>query len=102
MVRLLAPSIITLILFATWAFAVFDVIGTDELLMRNLPKMGWLFVVIFVPSIGAFAWFALGRPVGAGLRPGVSRPDPNRSWQREPRRRRPRGIEDRDDWPPPS
>ena len=100
MVRVFAPGLLGLIMFAVWVFAVLDVIGTDEILMRNLPKMAWLFLVVFVPLVGAVSWFAVGRPIGAGLTPGVARAAPNRSWQQERgfEPRRPRGAEDRDDW----
>ena len=101
MVRLFVPGFLGLIMFAVWIYAVLDVIGTDEILMRNLPKMAWLFVVAFIPTVGAVAWFALGRPIGAGFSPGVTRANPNRSWQEErgyEPRRRARGVEDRDDW----
>lgn len=53
-----------------WALAVFDVIATDESLVRSLPKLYWLFIVLLFPPVGAIAWFALGRPIGAGLIPG--------------------------------
>lgn len=87
-------------MFAVWIFAVLDVIQTDEILMRNLPKMAWLFIVILIPSVGAIAWFAVGRPIGAGLYAGTTRASPNRSWQEERgfEPRRPRGAEDRADW----
>lgn len=51
-----------LIGFALWIFCVFDVITSDEVVMRNLPKMGWLFVVIIAPMVGSIAWLVLGRP----------------------------------------
>ena len=49
---------------------IFDVIATDETLVRSLPKMAWLFIVIVLPDIGSIAWLALGRPQFAGWRPG--------------------------------
>ena len=102
MARLFIPLVFGLILFVVWLFAVLDVISTDEMLMRNLPKLVWLFIVVLFPTVGAIAWFALGRPIGAGLTPGPSRARPSRSWQQQrgerPRRSRPRGPEDRDDW----
>ena len=55
---------------ALWAYCIFDVISTDEALMRNMPKILWLVVVIVIPTVGSVAWLLLGRPVGAGLRPG--------------------------------
>ena len=100
MFRLFLPGFLGLIMFAVWIYAVLDVIQTDEILMRNLPKMAWVFIVIFIPTVGAVAWFAVGRPIGAGLHAGTTRASPNRSWQQERgfEPRRPRGIEDRDDW----
>ena len=68
---------------ALWAYCIFDVISTDESLMRNMPKVLWLVVVILLPTVGSVAWLLLGRPLGAGLRPGdtssYSRPRPRPS-----------------------
>ena len=101
MIRILGPG--GLLLFIAYVYAVIDVIATDEVIIRNLPKMAWLFIVLLFPVVGIVAWFALGRPVGAGLSPGSTHTGPNRSWMdpsvRE-RRPPPRGIEDRDDWDP--
>ena len=63
-------GLVGLVLLALWAYCVFDVISTDEALTRNLPKIVWLLIVIFVPPIGSIAWLLLGRPENAGLRPG--------------------------------
>ncbi|MEM7142332.1 MAG: PLD nuclease N-terminal domain-containing protein [Actinomycetota bacterium] len=102
MFRLFLPGFLGLIMFAVWIYAVLDVIQTDEILMRNLPKMAWIFIVILIPTVGAIAWLAVGRPIGAGFHAGTSRASPNRSWQQERgfEPRRPRGIEDSDDWRP--
>ena len=56
-----------LIFFAFWFWAILDCIATDSILVRNLPKTTWLFVVILLPTAGALAWLLLGRPEGAGL-----------------------------------
>ncbi len=71
-------GIFGLIVFALWLWAIFDVITTDESLCRNLPKMGWLFIVIVLSVVGALAWLLVGRPEHAGFRPGstVARWDP--------------------------
>jgi hypothetical protein len=63
-------GLIGLALIALWIYCILDVIATDEVLVRNLPKMAWLIIVIFLPDIGSIAWLALGRPVFAGWRPG--------------------------------
>ncbi len=72
-------------LFLLWIWAVLDVIATDNILIRNLPKTTWLILVLFVPSIGAVAWILLGRPEGAGLSLGGQRSslyvDPDDRWQ---------------------
>lgn len=79
MFRLLGPGLGGVIVFALWLFAVFDVIATDEVLVRNLPKGLWLLLVIFVPLVGSVAWLIMGRPLYAGWQPGgQTGPRPNR------------------------
>jgi hypothetical protein len=71
-------GLIGLAILALWIYCIFDVIATDEALARNLPKIVWLLIVIFVPTIGSIAWLLLGRPEKAGFGPGDSgyRPEP--------------------------
>lgn len=59
-----------LLLLGLWIYCVLDVISTDEMVMRNMPKIVWLVIVIFLPTVGSVAWLALGRPERAGLKPG--------------------------------
>ncbi len=75
---------------ALWVYCILDVIATDDVLVRNLPKGMWLLIVIFLPDIGSLAWLLLGRPLYAGWRPGDT-------TRRPPRRVI--GPEDRDDFP---
>lgn len=70
MIRLAGGGLIGFLLIALWLYCIFDVIATEEILVRSLPKMAWLFIVIILPSIGSVAWLALGRPAFAGWRPG--------------------------------
>jgi hypothetical protein len=63
-------AILTPIFFLFWVYCVLDVIATDAMLVRNLNKMTWLFVVILLNVVGGLAWFVLGRPEKAGWRPG--------------------------------
>jgi phospholipase D-like protein len=91
MSRLLGMGFVPLLLLALWAYCVFDVIASDDALIRNLPKGMWLVIVIFLPDLGSLAWLALGRPLYAGWRPGDT------SSRRPPRRML--GPEDRDDFP---
>ncbi|HZK52448.1 MAG TPA: PLD nuclease N-terminal domain-containing protein [Actinomycetota bacterium] len=59
-------------LLALWIYCIVDVIATNEGVIRNLPKLVWLLIVIFVPTIGSIVWLFLGRPERAGLAPGDS------------------------------
>ena len=89
MFRLFGPGLFGVALMVLWIYCILDVIATDESLVRNLPKLPWLFIVIFLPTVGSVAWLALGRPQFAGWRPGDT----------SPRQARPvRGPEDDPDW----
>ena len=59
-------------LFLFWIWALLDCIASDSALCRNLPKMIWLLVVVFLFDIGALLWLLVGRPEKAGWRPGSS------------------------------
>ena len=78
MIRLAGGGLIGFLLIALWLYCIFDVIATDEILVRSLPKLAWLFIVIILPTIGSIAWLALGRPVFAGWRPGGTGERPTR------------------------
>lgn len=78
-----------LVLLGIWIWAIFDVIATDEAMVRNLPRSMWLLLVIILPTIGAVAWIAIGRPANIGWRPGST------DYKTV---RRTVGPEDRPDW----
>ena len=87
---LFEEGLIPVLLAALWIYCIFDVIATDDVLIRNLPKGVWLLIVIFLPDIGSLAWLVLGRPLYAGWRPGdTTRRTPKRVI----------GPEDRADFP---
>lgn len=85
----LGGGAVGLAVLALWLYCIFDVIATDDGLLRNLPKTLWLVIVIFLPTIGSIAWLIMGRPLYAGWRPGdtTRRPAP-----------RARGPEDDPGW----
>jgi hypothetical protein len=56
-------------LFFLWLYCIFDAITAETTLVRNLPKMFWIFLVIILPDIGSIMWIIAGRPRGEG-RPG--------------------------------
>lgn len=85
------PLLIVVVLFALWVYCIFDVIATEPSRVRNLPKVVWLLIVLFISVIGSIAWLALGRPLYGGRRPG----DTTRRAVR-----RVRGPEDDPNWNP--
>ena len=86
------PEGFGIILLGLWLYCIFDVIASEEMLIRNLPKTLWLLIVIFLPDVGSLAWLLLGRPLFAGWRPGDTSVRTSRAI---------RGPEDRADWAPP-
>jgi hypothetical protein len=74
--RVLGFGLVPLFVLALWLYCIFDVIASDETLVRNLPRGLWLVLVIFLPTIGSVAWLALGRPLYASWRPGDTRSRP--------------------------
>ncbi|GAA3031241.1 PLDc N-terminal domain-containing protein [Actinokineospora globicatena] len=47
---------------ALWIFCLVDVITTPDGAPRNLPKFGWLVLVLVLPLIGSLLWLIAGRP----------------------------------------
>jgi hypothetical protein len=45
-----------------WIYCIFDVVTTDEAIVRHLPKLVWLIIVILLPEVGSLLWLGLGRP----------------------------------------
>jgi len=47
---------------ALTVYCLIDAIQTDEVVMRNLPKIGWLILILLFPLVGPAAWLIAGRP----------------------------------------
>lgn len=71
---LFAGGAVGLIVMGLWIFCLVDVITTVDGATRNLPKMGWLLIVLLLPLIGSILWLVAGRPerVGGGRYQGLS------------------------------
>ncbi|MBH0109312.1 PLDc_N domain-containing protein [Salinibacterium sp. NG22] len=54
-------SLISLAYFALLISVLIDIILIDESRIKNLGKVTWIFLVIFMPVIGSILWFAIGR-----------------------------------------
>jgi len=57
-----APGLLVL---ALDIFCLIDVITSDTNRVRNLPKIAWFLLILFVPLIGSIVWLVAGRPQGA-------------------------------------
>jgi Phospholipase_D-nuclease N-terminal len=62
MVRVL-PALIE---FGLLIYALIDCIQTPDKAVRNLPRWGWLILIILIPFIGPIAWLFAGRPLRSG------------------------------------
>ena len=67
---LYAGGVAGLIALAFWLFCLFDAIAAEPVLVRNLPKLFWVLLVVFLPIVGGVAWLVLGRPLDTRFVPG--------------------------------
>lgn len=47
---------------ALTVYCLIDCLQTDEVVMRNLPKIAWVMLVLLFPVVGPVAWLVAGRP----------------------------------------
>lgn len=90
MLRLL-PIIIELGLLV---YCLVDCIQTDSVLVRNLPKGGWILLIVVLPLVGGIAWLVAGRPERGARAPGVPWPSTATAGFPEYERPRPLGPDD--------
>ncbi|MCW2842045.1 MAG: hypothetical protein JWR55_3528 [Aeromicrobium sp.] len=65
MLVLYLDGLLSIAVLLLWIFCLIDVITTDESVCRNLSKIVWLLLVLFLPAIGSIAWLVAGRPQAA-------------------------------------
>jgi hypothetical protein len=121
---LLFDGVAGLLLLGLWIFCLIDVITTPEGECRNLPKIVWLLIVLFLFDVGSIVWLIAGRnwnrtPGNLASRTGLTRPsapaarratnpDDDEEFQAqlrarvEEQRRRARETQPDDDAPPPA
>ncbi|MGV8912025.1 MAG: PLD nuclease N-terminal domain-containing protein [Rhodoglobus sp.] len=54
-------SLISLAYFAMLIAVLIDIILINDSRIKNLGKVTWIFIVIFLPLIGSILWVAIGR-----------------------------------------
>jgi hypothetical protein len=78
MIRML-PFALDLVLLV---FCLIDCIVAEQARVRNLPKWGWILLIIIVPLVGAIAWLLAGRPA---RRTATQQPAaPVQTWEHPP------------------
>ena len=85
----IVAGVVGIVLLFIWAYCLYDVITTDDALVRNLPKLAWFVIVLVLFDIGSVLWLCFGRPQVSNRRVvGVERHGPRST--RSPAR----GLED--------
>ena len=51
-----------LLSLALTIYCVVDAIQTEDSAVRNMPKLGWLVLILLFPLVGPAAWLIAGRP----------------------------------------
>ncbi|MDY0911560.1 PLD nuclease N-terminal domain-containing protein [Rathayibacter festucae] len=73
-------SLLTIVLMV---LALVDVVRQPDNVVRNLPKIVWILLIVFIPLIGVTIWFLLGhdwkKGEGASFVPGGRTKRPRRS-----------------------
>jgi Phospholipase_D-nuclease N-terminal len=58
----IVAGIVSIGFVVLWIYCIYDVITTDDAIIRHLPKALWLIIVVLLPDLGSLLWLALGRP----------------------------------------
>ena len=55
------PVIISVVTIALMVFALVDLITSDNWQVKHLPKVVWVFLILFLPVIGSLIWLLAGK-----------------------------------------
>lgn len=66
-------GLLSMAYFVFFVYCLLDVVLSEPALVRNLPKLVWVFIVVIVPLAGGIAWLVAGRPEQATAAPGSTR-----------------------------
>lgn len=66
-------GLLSLLYLVFFLYCLLDVVLSEPSLVRNLPKLAWVFIVLIVPLAGGIAWLVAGRPEHATAAPGSTR-----------------------------
>lgn len=68
--------------FMVWCLV--EAISTSGHRIRNLPKVAWILVILFLPLVGSVAWLIGGRPSNAAASAATT-PGPDRATRADAR-----------------
>jgi len=71
-----AELVFALVYLVLFIYCLVEAITSPEGKVRNLPKVAWIFLILFFPFVGSIAWLAAGRPVSKRPR-AYERPAPD-------------------------
>lgn len=58
----IVAGVIGIAVVFVWVYCLYDVITTQDALVRNLPKLAWFVIVLVLFDIGSILWLCFGRP----------------------------------------
>jgi len=81
----IVAGVIGIAVVFVWIYCLYDVITTEDVLVRNLPKIAWFVIVLLLFDIGSVLWLCFGRPrVQGGRMVGAERQRPGASSSATP------------------
>ncbi|TSE00346.1 PLDc_N domain-containing protein [Skermania sp. ID1734] len=57
-------ALLMLVTVVLWVYCLVDALMAPDAAIRNLPKIGWVLVIILMPLLGSLLWLFAGRPIG--------------------------------------
>ena len=72
----IVAGVIGIAVLFVWIYCLYDVITTQDALVRNLPKIAWFVIVLLLFDIGSILWLCFGRPRVQSARVVSVRPAP--------------------------
>lgn len=58
----IVAGVVGIVVLFVWVYCLYDVLTTEDSLIRNLPKVGWFVIVLVLFDLGAILWLCFGRP----------------------------------------
>ncbi|HLN43511.1 MAG TPA: PLD nuclease N-terminal domain-containing protein [Acidimicrobiales bacterium] len=58
----IVAGVIGIAVVFVWIYCLYDVITTQDALVRNLPKLAWFVIVLLLFDLGSILWLCFGRP----------------------------------------